>query len=320
MIANVSTSDKIIVEKSTVPCGTAISIRETFTALGKPGLHFDILSNPEFLSEGTAISDLLAPDRVLIGSMDTPRGRDAAKMLADVYAQWIRLDRILTMQVWSSEMAKLAANAMLAQRISSMNALSAVCEENGADIEEVSYACGLDKRIGPQMLKSSVGFGGSCFKKDVLSLVYMCESSHLPEVAAYWKAVVDMNEYQKSRFIKRIVTRLFRTLTDKKIAVLGYAYKKNTGDTRESAAITIVNSLVAENAHVSIYDPKVEPAQIWASLTAVGGDFGHLTKRVTICSTPYQACHAAHAVVIATEWDEFSNKSPAVAPEDSAHE
>ena len=309
MIAEVAVNDKIIVEKSTVPCRTADSIRQSLAAVGEPGVGFDILSNPEFLAEGTAIHDLLEPDRILIGSLATDRGLSAAGALMDVYANWVPRCRIITMNLWSAEMAKLAANALLAQRISSINSLSAVCEATGADIDEVSFACGLDNRIGPRMLKSSVGFGGSCFKKDILSLVYISESLHLPEVAAYWKSVVEINEYQKDRFIKRIVNCLFQTLTNKKVAILGYAYKKDTGDTRESAAISIVNKLVIENAEVSVYDPKVEEEQIWQSLRETCCNIETMQRRVTVCSTVYEACEGAHAVVIATEWDEFSNKT-----------
>ena len=206
-------------------------------------------------------------------------------------------------------MTKLAANALLAQHISSINSLSAVSEVTGADIEEVSYACGLYNRIGSRMLKSSVGFGGSCFKKDILNLIYIAESQHLPEVAAYWRSVIDINEYQKDRFIKRIVACLFRTLTNKKVAILGYAYKKDTGDTRESAAISIVNNLLSENAEVSICDPKVEEEAIWLSLKEGNVDFKRIKTRVTICSSAYEACEDADAVVIATKCDEFSNKS-----------
>lgn len=308
MIAEAAQDDKIIVEKSTVPCRTAESIREILSAVGKPGVNFDILSNPEFLAEGTAIKNLVEPDRLLIGSMTSDRGLRAAASLVDVYAAWVPRDRIVTMHLWSAEMAKLAANALLAQRISSINALSAVCEATGADIDEVAYAVGLDKRIGPRMLKSSVGFGGSCFRKDILNLVYIAQSLHLPEVAAYWESVVDMNEYQKQRFCKRIVTCLYHTLTDKKVAVLGFAYKKDTGDTRESASISLVNSLVAEKADIRIYDPKVEDDQIWMELKWTATDFDEVQRRVTICSSAQQACQDAHAAIIATEWDEFSNK------------
>lgn len=309
MIAEVAEDDKIVVEKSTVPCKTADRIRGTFSAMARPGVRFDILSNPEFLAEGTAINDLLAPDRILIGSLKTEQGLQACAALADVYARWVPRERVITMNLWSAEMAKLAANALLAQRISSINALSAVCEATGADIDEVAFAVGLDRRIGSKMLKSSIGFGGSCFKKDVLNLVYIAETMHLPEVASYWNSVVEINEYQKDRFIKRIVACLFQTLTNKKVAILGYAYKKDTGDTRESAAISIVNHLIVENAEVTIYDPKVEESAIWESLSYGNDKFDKIKKRITVCKTAYDACEDADAVVIATEWDEFSNKS-----------
>jgi UDPglucose 6-dehydrogenase len=214
-IARVATSSKIVVEKSTVPCRTAESMRTILEANSKPGCRFDILSNPEFLAEGTAIEDLFAPDRVLIGSLQTTEGKDACAALAAVYTNWVPRERVLTVGLWSSELSKLAANAMLAQRISSVNALSAICEATGANIDEVAHAVGFDSRIGPKFLKASVGFGGSCFQKDILNLVYLSESLHLPEVAAYWRQVVDMNEYQKRRFSKRVVDTLFNTITGK---------------------------------------------------------------------------------------------------------
>lgn len=214
-IAAVATSSKIVVEKSTVPCRTAESMRTILEANSKPNCRFDILSNPEFLAEGTAISDLFKPDRVLIGSLQTPEGKDACASLAGVYANWVPQECILTVGLWSSELSKLAANAMLAQRISSINALSAICEATGANIDEVANAVGYDSRVGPKFLKASVGFGGSCFQKDILNLVYLSESLHLPEVAAYWRQVVEMNEYQKRRFSKRVVDTLFNTITGK---------------------------------------------------------------------------------------------------------
>lgn len=305
MIAAVATSDKIIVEKSTVPCRTAENIRDILAATARPGLHFDVLSNPEFLAEGTAISDLLYPDRILIGSLPNEDGLKAAAALAEVYAGWVPRERIITMNLWSSELAKLAANALLAQRISSINALSAVCEAVGAEVDEISYAVGLDKRIGPYMLKSSVGFGGSCFKKDVLNLVYLSETLHLPEVAAYWKAVVDINEWQKDRFAKRVISSLYNTLTNKKVAIFGFAYKKNTGDTRESAAITIVNHLVAERAKVTIYDPQVKEDQVWQDLKYASDRPQDVDDCVTVCNNAYDAAVGASAIVIVTEWDEF---------------
>ena len=307
-IAEVSESDKIIIEKSTVPCKTAETIREILAATGRPGVHFEILSNPEFLAEGTAMNDLLRPDRILIGSLRTERGFQAAEVLSGVYGAWVPRDRIMTINLWSSELTKIAANALLAQRISSVNALSAICEATGADIDEVAYACGKDTRIGPRMLKASVGFGGSCFKKDILSLAYISDTLHLPEVAAYWRSVVDINEYQKDRFTRRITKTLYQTLTNKRIAVLGFAYKKNTGDTRETAAISVVNSLVLEQANIRIYDPRVKEEQIWQDLMASASDVELLKKRVTVCSSAYEACTESHAAVILTEWDEFSNK------------
>ena len=303
-IAEVATSDTIIVEKSTVPCGTAEHLREIFASLAQPGLRFDVLSNPEFLAEGTAMSDLAAPERILIGSLKSTRALEAGQALADVYAAWVPRVRIKTMNLWSSELSKLAANCMLAQRISSINSLSALCESTGADINELATAVGLDSRIGPKMLKASAGFGGSCFKKDVLSLVYIAESHNLPEVASYWRGVVDINEYQKDRFMKRITKALYNTLSQKKIAVLGFAYKKDTGDTRESAAISVVGQMIAENARVAIYDPKVDRETIIRDLERDHTPQA-VARCVTVCSEPYEACERAAAIVVLTEWDFF---------------
>ncbi|KIR26788.1 UDPglucose 6-dehydrogenase [Cryptococcus deuterogattii 99/473] len=296
-IAEVATSSKIVVEKSTVPCRTAESMRTILEANCRPGCHFDILSNPEFLAEGTAISDLFSPDRVLIGSLQTRQGLDACQALSDVYANWVPKERILTVGLWSSELSKLAANAMLAQRISSVNALSAICEATGANIDEVSYAVGKDTRMGSKFLKASVGFGGSCFQKDILNLVYLSESLHLPEVAKYWRAVVEMNEYQKGRFARKVVDTLFNTITGKKIAILGWAFKKDTGDTRESPSIGIANHFLSEKARIAVYDPQVT-------------DYGEIPAEpiqphLTICKSVEEACADAEAIVICTEWDEF---------------
>ena len=300
MIAEVATSDKIVVEKSTVPCGTADSLRAIFTALA-PNIKFEILSNPEFLAEGTAINDLLQPDRILIGSSKDENSQAAAWALADVYS-WVPRERIVMINLWSSELAKLAANCMLAQRISSINSLSAMCEATGANIEELSYAVGLDARIGGKMLKASAGFGGSCFKKDVLSLVYIAETLHLNEVARYWRTVVDLNEYQKARFARRITKALHNTLSGKRIAILGWAYKKNTGDTRESAAIGIVAQLVAEGAHLAVHDPQVSEKQIFNDLEQ---DHPGARSLVSVEPSALDACVGACAVVILTEWDQF---------------
>lgn len=271
--------------------------------------------------------DLLDPDRIIIGSMQSPAGHGAAASLAEVYAQWIPQDRIITMNLWSSELSKLAANAMLAQRISSVNALSAICEATGADVDEVSYACGLDSRIGPKMLKAGPGFGGrfvktffslllpkthehrSCFQKDIFNIVYLSESLHLYEVAEYWRSIIKMNEYQKLRFTKRIISSLYHNLYGKKIAVLGFAFKKDTSDTRESPAITLVSNFVAEKANVAIYDPQVKERQIWMELVDDGGDLEIMKQNVTIYNSAYDACADSDAVVIVTEWDEFSNKN-----------
>ncbi|KAH0831066.1 UDP-glucose/GDP-mannose dehydrogenase [Lanmaoa asiatica] len=288
----VANSSKIVVEKSTVPCRTAESMRTILEANSHPNCRFDILSNPEFLAEGTAIKDLFAPDRVLIGSLETPEGKVACDALTEIYANWVPREHILTVGVWSSELSKLAANAMLAQRISSINALSAICEATGASIDEVAHAVGKDSRVGPRFLRASVGFGGSCFQKDILNLVYLSESLHLPEVANYWKQVVLMNEYQKKRFSKKVVDTLFNTITGKHIAVLGFAFKADTGDTRESASISLIQDFQAENANVNIYDPQVEHQQIWSDLSrGMSHDPTH---------------HSAEAsVVVATEWQEF---------------
>ncbi|KAG1859960.1 UDP-glucose/GDP-mannose dehydrogenase family, NAD binding domain-containing protein [Suillus tomentosus] len=306
-IAATATSSKIVVEKSTVPCRTAESMRTILDANSKPNARFDILSNPEFLAEGTAIDDLFAPDRVLIGSLQTQEGKEACAALSEVYQNWVPKERILTVGLWSSELSKLAANAMLAQRISSVNALSAICEATGANIAEVAHSIGQDSRIGPKFLRASVGFGGSCFQKDILNLVYLSESLNLKEVAEYWKQVVTMNEYQKRRFSKRVVDTLFNTITGKRIAVLGFAFKADTGDTRESAAITLIRDFQQERALVNIYDPQVESNQIWADLNEASPDvpLETIQRQVTICSSALEACKNAEAVVIATEWAEF---------------
>jgi len=306
-IATVATSSKIVVEKSTVPCRTAESMRTILEANSRPGLRFDILSNPEFLAEGTAVADLLAPDRVLIGSLSTPEGKAASAALTEVYCNWVEKDKVINTGLWSSELSKLAANALLAQRISSINALSAICEATGADVDEVAYACGRDSRLGSRFLKASVGFGGSCFQKDILNLVYLSESLHLPEVAAYWRSVTDMNDYQKRRFGQKVVQRLFNTIRGKRIALLGFAFKKDTGDTRASAAIDLAKGFRSEGAHIAIYDPKVPEKQIWTDLTdlTVHGDAEKAKSQITICKDAMEACRGAEGVVIATEWDEF---------------
>ncbi|XP_050074311.1 UDP-glucose 6-dehydrogenase [Anopheles maculipalpis] len=307
MIAEMSQNSKIVVEKSTVPVRAAESIMHILKANHKPGVKYDILSNPEFLAEGTAVEDLLKPDRVLIGGEQTPEGQAAIEKLCWVYEHWIPKKNIITTNTWSSELSKLAANAFLAQRISSINSLSAVCEATGADVSEVARAVGLDSRIGPKFLQASVGFGGSCFQKDILNLVYICEGLNLPEVAAYWQQVIDMNDYQKTRFSQKIIECLFNTVTDKRISILGFAFKKNTGDTRETPAITVCRTLLDEGAQLNIYDPKVEPEQIIADLThpKVTESPEHVKRAVQIFADPYDAVRGTHALVVCTEWDEF---------------
>lgn len=303
-IAKVAETPKIVVEKSTVPIKTAEAISAVLHGAGKT--RFDVLSNPEFLAEGTAISDLDAPDRVLIGGVTDESGGKASQTLADVYAHWVPRDKILQTNIWSSELSKLVANCFLAQRVSSINAVSAVCEASGADVDEVARAVGMDTRIGPKFLKASVGFGGSCFQKDILNLVYLCESMGLSEVAEYFHQVVHMNDIQKERFVSRIIHGLFNTVTGKKIALLGFAFKKDTGDTRESASIEICRRLIEEKANIAIYDPQVELEQIWMDLTyACKMDQTEIEKFVTVYDTAIAACDSAHAIAVATEWDEF---------------
>lgn len=254
-IKEVSTSDKIIVEKSTLPVRTADAMERVLHA-GDAQVHFEVLSNPEFLAEGSAISDLENPDRVLIGGHETESGKKALQTLVDIYAHWIPRERILTSNVWSAELSKLTANAFLAQRVSSINAISQLCEATEANVAEVAHAIGTDSRIGSKFLNASVGFGGSCFKKDILNLAYLCETYGLHEAAAYWQQVVDMNEFQQNRFVKTIVSSMFNTIAGKRIAVLGFAFKADTGDTRESPAISVCKELAAEQAQVVVSDPK----------------------------------------------------------------
>jgi len=299
-IAQHASGSKIIVEKSTIPVKTADTIR-TILASNGTGLQAQVLSNPEFLAEGTAVADLVNPDRVLIGGERTPEGDKAVETLVSVYARWVPRERIITTNLWSSELSKLVANAFLAQRISSINSISALCEATGADVDEVANAIGKDSRIGPKFLKSSVGFGGSCFQKDILNLTYLCETFGLPEVAAYWSSVVTMNDWQKKRFASRIVKELFNTVADKKIAVLGFAFKKDTNDTRESAAINVCRDLLSEHAHVCVYDPKVPADEVVTDVLGKGGT----NPRLTVAKSAYEACAGAHAIAVVTEWDEF---------------
>lgn len=304
-IARVSKTDKIVVEKSTLPVRTAEAIKSILQNTGN-GVKYQILSNPEFLAEGTAVEDLFQPDRVLIGGETTPEGEIAIQALVDVYANWVPKDRILTTNVWSSELSKLVANAFLAQRVSSINSISELCEKTGADVSEVARAIGMDSRIGPKFLKSSVGFGGSCFQKDILNLVYIAKSYGLHEVADYWEQVIIMNDHQKSRFAKNIVATLYNTVADKKITFLGWAFKKDTNDTRESAAIYVANDLLFEQAKLAVYDPKVEHTQIISDLNYLQTRSSQENEKgIQTFSDPYEACKDAHAIAILTEWDEF---------------
>ena len=305
LIAEVSTGNKIIVEKSTIPVKTANAIQSILTANSPEEATFQVLSNPEFLAEGTAVADMENPDRILIGGEQNPEGQAALEALVSVYANWVPREKIITTNLWSSELSKLVANAFLAQRISSINSISALCEATGADVDEVARAIGSDSRIGSKFLKASVGFGGSCFQKDILNLVYLCESFKLPEAAAYWRSVVTMNDWQKSRFVEKIVRTLYNTVNGKRIAILGFAFKKDTNDTRESAAINIVRDLVAENAHVVIYDPRVDKESIHRDLLEVGVPQDIINFNIEIAPDPYTAATGAHALATLTEWDEF---------------
>lgn len=307
-IAKVSSGNKIVVEKSTVPVRTAHAIAEVLSSTDS-GASFQVLSNPEFLAEGTAVKDLAEPSRVLIGSQQSEAGLKAAATLASIYAQWVAPERIITTNLWSSELSKLVANAFLAQRISSINSISALCEKTGADVDEVARAVGSDYRIGKHFLRSSVGFGGSCFQKDVLNLVYLCEYYGLREVATYWQQVIDMNDFQKNRFAKNMVQTMFNTVTGKKITILGFAFKKDTGDTRETAAGYVIKTLLAERAKMVVYDPKVTAKVMFEEMNYTC----HVTEEntpglhdlVTMAADPYEAAKGSHAIAVMTEWDEF---------------
>jgi len=296
-IRECATSSKIVVEKSTLPVRTAEAM-ERILNQGGGAIHFEVLSNPEFLAEGTAVRDLENPDRVLVGSADTPLGRQAAQELVELYAHWVPRERILTTNVWSSELSKLAANAFLAQRISSINSLSALCEATQADVTEVARAVGMDSRIGPRFLQAGVGFGGSCFKKDILNLVYLCEQYGLTEVASYWEHVVELNDYQRTRFVDRMVAALFNTLVGKRIAIFGFAFKAQTGDTRESPAIGICKQLLEERAELVITDPQ--------ALANAQRDLAGYPGTITFEPDPYRAAAGAHAIALLTEWPEFA--------------
>ncbi len=304
-IARVAKDDKIVVEKSTLPVRTAEAIKSILQNTGNQ-VNFEILSNPEFLAEGTAIEDLMNADRVLIGGDDTPSGRAAKDALSAIYEHWLPKERILQTNVWSSELSKLVANAFLAQRVSSINSISALCEKTDANIQEVSKAIGLDSRIGPKFLNASVGFGGSCFQKDILNLVYIARTFGLPEVADYWEQVILMNDYQKNRFAANIVTRLYNTVSGKKIVIYGWAFKKDTNDTRESAAIYVADALLDEKAEIVVYDPKVPESKVYDDLDYLNSRTPEENRALLkVVKDPVAATKDAHAVAILTEWDEF---------------
>lgn len=305
-IAQVAKTDKIVVEKSTLPVRTAEKIKEILDKEGN-GVHFEILSNPEFLAEGTAIQDLFKSDRVLIGGDDTESGQKAVKTLVDVYANWIPRQKILTTNVWSSELAKLASNAMLAQRISSINSLSALCEKTGANINQLSKAIGMDHRIGPHFLNASVGFGGSCFQKDILNLVYLCKHYGLEEVAEYWHQVVKINNYQKDRFAQKIIDHFGDSIAGKKITILGWAFKANTNDSRESPAIYVVEKLFKSGAILEIYDPMISKDSIFRDIDFYWEDSKtkDLTSRISVLDCLNTLNLSCDATAILTEWDAF---------------
>lgn len=301
LIAKISKSDKIIVEKSTAPVGTGEEIKSVLKSINTKN-KFEVISNPEFLAEGTAINDLLYPDRVLIGGETSAKGKIAVSTISDIYRNWIPDDKIITTNLWSSELSKLASNALLAQRVSSINSLSALCEKTGAKVDEVALAVGMDSRIGSKFLKPSVGFGGSCFKKDILNLVYLCKFFNLYEVAEYWENVIKINDYQKNRFVTKIKKSLVEVKKNPTISILGWAFKKNTNDSRESPAIDVVSKLLKLGIAVNVYDPEVSKETILNDLQSISNS---KLKRLKICSSLNESLSKSYGVCILTEWDEF---------------
>ncbi len=314
-IARIATTPKIVVEKSTLPVRTAEAIQTILQKTGN-GVSFQVLSNPEFLAEGTAIEDLFKSDRVLIGGENSRAGQQAIEALVDIYSRWIPKEKIVTTNIWSSELSKLVSNAFLAQRISSINSISALCELSGADVAEVARAVGKDRRIGPCFLKASVGFGGSCFQKDILNLVYLCQHYGLDEVADYWHGVLRINDYQKNRFAKKIQKKLFGNINNKTIAIWGWAFKQNTNDTRESAAIYVALQLLEEGAILKVYDPKVSHQRMLQDLQLLCETKGkteatttRLCARLQAVSSAQAACDSAHALAVLTEWEMFKTEN-----------
>jgi UDPglucose 6-dehydrogenase len=309
-VAAASRGHTIVVEKSTLPVRTAEAVKAILAAAqggSGDGKTFSVLSNPEFLAEGTAISDLECPDRVLIGGEE----EEAIEALAGIYGQWIPPERILRTNLWSSELSKLTANAFLAQRISSINSIAALCEATGADVREVARAIGTDSRIGSKFLQAGPGYGGSCFQKDILNLVYLCRHYGLEEVARYWESVVDLNTWQQHRIARLVVNSLFGTVSGKRLAVLGFAFKADTNDTREAPAIRICRDLIEEGAELAIVDPKVDPAQIAHDLETAQREPHHPSQPLgasggwVSVSTPEEATAGADAVLILTEWRQY---------------
>jgi UDPglucose 6-dehydrogenase len=299
---------RVVVEKSTVPVHTADAVASVLESAGVS--NAEVLSNPEFLAEGTAIRDLTAPDRVLIGGQQTDRGFAAIETLAKVYRCWVPEERVKTTNVWSAELAKLIANGMLAQRVSSINTVAQICEATGADVGEVSMIVGMDSRIGSKFLQPSVGFGGSCFQKDILSLIYICQSKGLTEVAEYWHQVIKINDLQRKRFSNTVISSMYNTVARKKICMFGFAFKKDTGDTRETASIYVGRDLLEERAQLSIYDPQVSKEQMMEDLkdcvtSSIKENPPNVDELVTYETDPYAAAAGAHAIIICTEWDEF---------------
>jgi UDPglucose 6-dehydrogenase len=297
-IRDCSVSDKIVVEKSTIPVRTAEAMLRILNSENN-GVHFEVVSNPEFLAEGTALCNLETPDRVLIGGDSTDSGRKAVEEIVNIYARWVPLERIVTTNVWSSELSKLASNAFLAQRVSSINAISAIAEVTGADVEDVGAVFGMDSRIGPKFLKAGVGFGGSCFKKDILNLCYLAEANGLMEVANYWKQVIELNEYQERRFVARMVQAMFNSLSGKRIAILGFAFKPGTSDTRESPAIPVCCHLLEEQANLAIHDPE--------ALENARKELANSAGQIDFCEDPYTAATGAHAIALLTDWREYKD-------------
>ena len=309
-IAKFANSDKIIIEKSTLPVKTAEAIKEILKNNSK--YNFEVLSNPEFLAEGTAINDLFKSDRVLVGGDETNSGKEAVNLLVNLYKNWIPREKIIITNVWSSELSKLVSNAFLAQRISSINSISALCEVTGADIKELSNAVGNDTRIGSKFLNASVGFGGSCFQKDVLNLVYLCKTYNLNEVADYWQKVIEINDFQKNRFSSKIIKSLFNTVNKKEITFFGWAFKKDTNDTRESAAIYVAFQLISEGAIIKIHDPKVKKDRIIDDIKILCEsksfsefEISNFISRIKVYDNHLESCENSHAIAILTEWDEF---------------